>query len=134
MRLRPHLVPLLIIATACHGSQNCTVMGCASAVSVQVQKYVAAHPTLTRLTLCADSNCRDFRRSYFARPSLAPITVSTTERKTVEVKVVATSGQRQTAVTTHASLQRQQPNGPSCGPVCYHAGLDLTSDGHLIAP
>src|SRR6476620_715857 len=55
MRLRPHLVLLLIIATACHSSQNCTLVGCGSGVSVQVQGYVAAHPTLTRLTLCADS-------------------------------------------------------------------------------
>lgn len=132
MRFRPLLVILLVVATACQSSHACSAVGCASQVTVDVREYVVAHPSLTKLTLCAGPNCREFTSTYFEHgSSTAPISVLTTENRAVNVRLVVADSTRE--ATVHAPLQRFQPNGRGCGPVCYQAHLRFTAIGQLVS-
>ena len=130
MHRRWFVLLLVFVSTACASAKNCTAVGCISQVGVNVRPYVTAHPGVTRIRVCADDVCKAYAPPRFTS---VPLTAPTEATERVEVRVVVDGPAGATTVRQEATLKRQQPNGPHCGPVCHSAGFQLTPDGALSA-
>lgn len=53
------------------------------------------------------------------------------ESVTVTVEITSSDGTATVDASRDFVLKKIQPNGPDCGPTCYHAEVVLTPDGEL---
>ena len=122
------LTPALVGAQ--EPNQICTLIGCSSGVSVNLQS-VSQVKRAQRVTVCVNDRCRRFSTTTRVARLNAP-GLSGDERATVKVVVRGTGDRVLLRVVRRVALQRLQPNGPDCPPVCWHRSLKLDVSGRRL--
>jgi hypothetical protein len=129
-------VAAALLLAAC-SQQACTDIGCGPEVVVDVRELTAGlEGEQVSTTLCVDGLCEtrvltpDEVILYGSLPSGTQQTAADGARIEVEL-TVSRDGVEVVDSTVEATLQRFQPNGPSCEPICLQSSLVLT-DGVLV--
>ena len=110
----------------------CTEIGCESGVFLDAEPYLAAHPAVRSIRVCALGRCRSIGRvdHAFAGP---PLVLPVAREQNVKITVTAYDANRRVvlrrALTT--GLRRAQPNGPHCQPICFQADVRLSGNATL---
>jgi hypothetical protein len=117
-----HFVALAVVALtlACDRSTACTLIGCDSDLTVEIQNAPPGPITVqvtppgppgpVHTATCPDTSGCTVRFGAFA-PGRTRFTVTTT------------AGTRRWELTP--SYTTSQPNGPKCGPICRHAAVRI---------
>jgi hypothetical protein len=113
-------------------SLNCTVVGCASGVQIDLLSLPLLPGDASVITVCVEKECQE------TRPESSPLQfVQASSRIKKETAVVVTvtmtgpDGTTLVADSITTDLVKNEPNGPKCGPTCYSGRLRVTSAGKL---
>ncbi len=155
--MKRSLLPLLSLALlppGCSGtSQDCTLIGCAGGVDVDLEGFTTTHASELpeMITACVGSVCETFEVSATGQAPICssqalgmatctidgegnvvltalPLPEGTAGGATVSVHVTATGKTGPVAdMTEGVMITESQPNGPMCGPTCLsgHVTLNL---------
>ena len=104
-------------STAC-SRRACTLGGCGPGVQILLPEISTAGGT-THVRYCVDGECEDRTFSPDQLPSLLSVEA---KNETVRISVEVKDDTRVLArlEETKIHLQESKPNGPQCGPTCYH--------------
>jgi hypothetical protein len=132
-RLGLLLGALAIGAVGCGGGEAgspraCTLIGCVTGVGVTLETRPAATEAVR---VCVARRCVTSRRPPTDFPVFLQLPDVHEERTlVVTVRFLAKNGHVLRRTATQVRLRARRPNGPSCPPICYHAGL-VYRDDHL---
>jgi hypothetical protein len=123
---------IVVLALAGCSSQNCTAAGCFSGAQVDMTALPLQPGPMAEVRVCVDQTCS--RRSPETQPLVgaevdAPYTGES--EVTVTIRVIAPNGAVLANTSIRSRLERLQPNGPKCSPVCFITRLKLAASGRL---
>jgi hypothetical protein len=102
----------------------CTEIGCTSGIAVRTTRIRQRLPKADRFEVCLNRECHTFpRRTDFAEVNKNSI--DREKRVRVKLRVMNRDGEIIHRDRRRVRLNRVQPNGPGCPPVCYRASLGL---------
>lgn len=112
------------------GGQVCTEIGCSSSINLHVREEARQEPAAALVRICALGICRE-------RPTTISVVlpcggVKSEHRTRVRVAVFDEDHKVLWRDATRALLERNQPNGPNCPPVCFQAALELVPATHEV--
>lgn len=127
-----------LLLSGCGEATYCTLIGCLSQVVVVLPTEYADVGGADKpvAEVCVDDACGTTELTVVEGAVQAAVQPpqKATDARPVTVRVTVTRGSRTVAeASTTVTLRRDAPNGEDCGPVCFTAGLTLTSDGRLVA-
>ncbi|MDA8341282.1 MAG: hypothetical protein M0007_03545 [Actinomycetota bacterium] len=123
---------LLTLLTAC--GVDCSLAGCFSGVTVELEAFPVPPQPSTAVTVCVDRHCSTEHPGATPLGAATAMTPTTgAEKVRVSIKIVGPDGSLVASDATTVRLHKNQPNGPSCGPTCYDAVLVLNPQGRLVA-
>ena len=123
---------IVVLALAGCSSQNCTLIGCSSGAHVDMTALPLQPGPMAEVRVCVDQTCS--RRSPERLPLVgaevhAPYTGES--EVTVAIRVIGPNGSVLANTSIRSRLERLQPNGPECQPVCFITRLKLVASGRL---
>ena len=122
--MRWHRLAVLLALTGCGAGSECTLVGCVSALTVQLPQGVTTGEACVQ-EICSSTVVEGVLQVPLGRRA---------DGDTAQVTV--TLGGTSTVLTGEVPLTRSRPNGPSCPPVCVtgQAVVDLDADRVVPAP
>lgn len=139
------LMVVLVPASGCVGMRNCTLIGCESGVSFDLDEPLPPGQEF-HVSACVGDVCREMSGTVPERgcttqsdlmvcgPQSGGTDVhltlpSGTYDQVYEVHLDLTTGSGETLAEANGSVdfQRSQPNGPNCGPICWSASVPTSS-------
>jgi hypothetical protein len=132
------LTGAIVLVAGCVG-HDCTEMGCLAGVAVQVSNTFAVELLPVEVTTCADDVCTsEVITPAMAAPDQPTFGVEGSvmlgekqERDvavTIEVRSISTD-RILVSASGSGRLNRSQPNGAGCGPVCYGTAFIYPGSG-----
>ncbi len=106
--MRWHRYALLLALAGCAGGQDCTLIGCASQLTLRLPAGVAAG------TACVEGVCTS---QVVDGALLVPLS---RRADGATANVTVTLPGRATSYEGVVALSRTRPNGEACGPVCVN--------------
>jgi len=110
----------------------CDEEGCDSTINADLGAWALQPNSGAEVTVCVDEVC-EIRPSRARAIDVVSVNHSFEDEESVTVTVEITSSDGTAIVDASRDfvLKKIQPNGPDCGPTCYHAEVVLTPDGEL---
>ena len=118
--MRWHQIALLLALTGCSAGQNCTLVGCASLLTVTLPAGT------TEAQACVDGVCADTVQDGALMVPLS--------RKSEGVRAQVTVTIAGTAYEGTVPVTRTMPNGKDCGPICVNGNATVDLAGGTVVP
>lgn len=118
--MRPSWLLLLLALTGCASGQQCTLVGCASLLTVTVPTSV------TQARACVAGVCTTTVNGGVLQVPLSRKSASTTAALTVIIGGTTYEGD--------VPLTRRTPNGPDCAPVCVSGAARVDVAARRVVP
>ena len=127
---------MCLVAAACSGAKECTLIGADSGVVVNFDRGVlpATGPILLHACVNGACNSQEYktRPRHVARLSVPVSPVPSDSDVQVTLRITSTS-RTVFAGSTRAHSTKHQPNGPGCDPIVWGVGVVAHSDGSLTS-
>jgi len=123
--VRFRVLALAVVAGCTTGPRDCTAIGCVSGLEVRSPRGVG-DVSVGTLTVCVEGDCHSDQGFSFGGPeSVEIIAIADIEPGDAASAVLEMpDGSRYGA---EADIERIQPNGDGCPPVCAYVALQLQS-------
>lgn len=119
--------------------QACTEIGCESGMFLNLVPIARSLPEGRRATFCIDDVCKTTRLRRFGgefhgfRMSGGKLAESAGGKVTVRLRVTGKRGKTLRRQKLKVAVERLQPNGEDCPPVCFQVMVGVRdTDGRLI--
>ncbi len=119
------LLCVAVVPACSHVSRNCTDVGCRSGINLIVAQHTSAVVKLCARGRCVSAPVRSPSVFLFLPGSSSGPTTET-------VTVILTRANHALFKTVTVRTKPVRPNGSGCEPLCYDAGLTLTTKDQLV--